>query len=268
MEKILSLLRQRLSTLNAAIKAAERDIESFPEGRLRVSVSGNSTRYYRVSAANNTSGCYIPQNQIALAKGLAQKSYNKKFLQAAKAEAENLERILVLLSSANSNAVFDALSRERKTLIRPYIVPDEVFAAEWQAAEFEKNPYMPEARIYETRRGEKVRSKSEAIIADLLDELGIPYHYEKPLKLEGGVVKYPDFTVLDVRERREIYWEHFGRLDDAEYIGRNLSKLDMYRASGVFFGKNLIATYEDDAHPLDIRGIRKMLEELFGTKAA
>ena len=42
-----------------------------------------------------------------------------------------------------------------------------------------------------------------------------------------------------------------------------MEKMDLYRASGIYPGKNLIFTYETDDHPLDIKGMRKMLEELF-----
>ncbi|MBE5835281.1 MAG: hypothetical protein E7309_11635 [Butyrivibrio sp.] len=42
-----------------------------------------------------------------------------------------------------------------------------------------------------------------------------------------------------------------------------MDKMDLYRASGIYPGKNLIFTYETDKKPLDIKGMRKMLFELF-----
>lgn len=50
---------------------------------------------------------------------------------------------------------------------------------------------------------ERVRSKSEVIIADILNQEGIPYRYECPLQLKGWGKVYPDFTVLSERERPE-----------------------------------------------------------------
>lgn len=52
-----------------------------------------------------------------------------------------------------------------------------------------------------------MRSKSEVIIADLLNKEGIPYRYEFPLYLKEFNTVYPDFTILNVRKRKEIYWE-------------------------------------------------------------
>ena len=69
-----------------------------------------------------------------------------------------------------------------------------------------------------TLRGERVRSKSEAMIADTLYRLKIPYKYECPLTIrrKTGTSRntktiYPDFTCLNVRLRQEFVWEHFNR---------------------------------------------------------
>ena len=99
---------------------------------------------------------------------------------------------------------------------------------------FKSNPYKPEKKIFDTRKGEKVRSKSEAIIADTLYEFGIPYRYEYHVNMVNGEIKYSDFMLFKVNTKEEIYP-----------------------------GKNLIFTYETDKKPLDIKGIRKMLFELF-----
>lgn len=155
------------------------------------------------------------------------------------------------------------MSEGRQNLIRPYILSDDQFAHEWQSRTFKTNPYRIENKIYDTRKGEKVRSKSEAIIADMLFEMGIPYHYEYPLRLKDGNVRFPDFTILKVSTREEIYLEHFGLLDDEEYRKENMYKLDIYRANGIYIGKNLLFTYETVDTPLDINGIRRMLKDLF-----
>ena len=47
---------------------------------------------------------------------------------------------------------------------------------------------------YITDAGERVRSKSELVIANLLYKNNIPYMYECPLKINNNTV-YPDFTV-------------------------------------------------------------------------
>lgn len=43
------------------------------------------------------------------------------------------------------------------------------------------------------------------IIADKLNNLGIPYRYEYPMILEGNIRIHPDFTILKMPERKEVY---------------------------------------------------------------
>lgn len=68
--------------------------------------------------------------------------------------------------------------------------------------------------------------------------------YEFPLKLKGYGIVYPDFTLLDVKHRREIYWEHFGMMDNPEYAYKAVLKLETYMKNGFYPGKNLLLTFE------------------------
>ena len=122
----------------------------------------------------------------------------------------------------------------------------------------------PEEKVYPTQKDEMVRSKSEVMLADMYNELGIPYRYEAELCMGSGKKKYPDFTLLKVDTREIIYHEHLGLMDDEKYRKMNLMKLEEYRRNGIFFGKNLIVTFEADGCYLNIKEIRKMIKELFG----
>ncbi len=263
MKYLVTEIKKRIIILKNAIVSAEKDNKKFPEGNLRISKCQHHTRYYKVLDNLNTTGEYISIKNTAFIKKLAQKEYNKDFLKQARQELLSLEKFLNRLQKMNADKVFEKLSSTRKNLVTPYIQPDNLYAEEWQSRNFIPNPYMPEKKIYTTRKGEQVRSKSEAIIADMLLELEIPYHYEKPLAINRREVRYPDFTLLKISTREEIYLEHFGMLDDDEYRKASLKKLDDYRKSGVFLGKNLIITYETEECPLDISGIKEMLKYLF-----
>ena len=102
--------------------------------------------------------------------------------------------------------------------------------------------FKVEGLIYETLRGEKVRSKSEAMIADALYRHGVSYQYEKVLK-EDGVTRV-DFTIENNIRGRTLYWEHFGRMDDPDYVLEYLKKKKRYESMGIIEGRNLIVTYE------------------------
>jgi hypothetical protein len=70
--------------------------------------------------------------------------------------------------------------------------------------------FLEKGLIHRTARGELVRSKSEVIIADLLDGLGLPYAYEQPFTAPDGSVRYPDFTIDDAETGRRLLIEHLG----------------------------------------------------------
>ena len=263
MEKCIETMKQRVKLLKTAIRAAGKDQSRFPEGRLRISQTRNQVRYYHVESSEHFSGAYITRDRHELAQSLAQKDYNEEFLKWARLELEELERCIRLFSDTNADLAYQNLDPRRKRLVEPYIIPDDEYAANWQSQTFKTNSFMPEAKIYDTKNGEKVRSKSEAILADLFLEFGIPYHYEQALYLKDRSVRYPDFTLLKKKTREEIYLEHFGLLDDEEYRHKCLEKLDEYRHNGIYPGKNLLITYESEEFPLDIKGIRKMIKDLF-----
>ncbi|MCR5626417.1 MAG: hypothetical protein K6F99_03770 [Lachnospiraceae bacterium] len=267
MDELIRMVKERVQVLKKAIRQAENDHAAYPDGRLRVSAGKRQIRYYRILDSSDPIGEYIPKRERDIACGLAQKDYRERFLKLAGEELKVQERFLKRIAGNSADSFFIKLSAQRKKLINPYILTDELYAEKWQDKTFKPNTYMEENKIYETRRGDMVRSKSEAMIADMLCELGIPYHYEMPLtlmdrKTNSQRVRYPDFTLLKIRTREEVYLEHFGLLDDEEYLSGSLNKLDEYRANGIYPGRNLIFTYETENNPLDIKGIKKMLKDV------
>lgn len=263
MEELLKRMKERTAILKKAISKAKQDNRRFPEGSLRISFSNNRPRYYHITPNGDPYGEYVKKEKRGLVEKLAQKDYKEKFLRDATKELALLEHTIKLLSKSNADLVFRNLSIHRQKLVMPYLKTDEMFVEEWLEEGKNSGDFMTETLVYDTKKGDKVRSKSESIIADILYDLGIPYLYEKRLDLRDGISKYPDFTLLDVKRRKEIYLEHFGMLDQPDYLARNLQKLDEYRANGIYPGNGLLFTYEMEGTPLDIKGIRKMLDELF-----
>ncbi|MCR5584227.1 MAG: hypothetical protein K6F63_02180 [Lachnospiraceae bacterium] len=255
-------LNKRINLLTAAIKKAENEEKTFPEGGLRISVTSGRCRYYKVTSESGHLGKYISKKETKLLGLLAQKSYNKEFLKNAYKELKLLKKTYAYLTDSSVEKIYARQIPGRKILIKPYIIPDDMYVREWERKKFKTNEFMIENRVYATRRGDDVRSKSEAILADLLFELDIPYHYEAALYLNNGQVKYPDFTLLNKKTREEIFLEHFGLLDDESYRRNALRKVVEYESAGIYLGKNLLITYETGEFPLDIKKIRKMLKEI------
>ena len=93
--------------------------------------------------------------------------------------------------------------------------------------------------------------------------MGIPYRYEYPLILEENIKIYPDFTILRMPMREEVYLEHFGMMDDANYVNTVICKLSTFERNGIYLGINLFMTYETSKKSLNTRVLDEFIKELF-----
>ena len=124
--------------------------------------------------------------------------------------------------------------------------------------------------IHRTARGEMVRSKSEVILANVLNSKGIDYAYERPLTI-NGVTKYPDFTIEDMESGLTFYWEHCGMLHVPNYRRRWEQKQEWYRSNGILPHEEgggpegtLIVTRDEPNGSIDSARIAKLIDEVIG----
>lgn len=234
----------------------------MPPGNLRINKNRGIPRYYHVTEANDTHGRYIRKENLELARKLAEKDYLNKLFKKSEAELRDINNYLSNHTQSDLEDIYTFTNDYRKNLITPLVLSDELYVQQWENESYETNPYYKDEKIYPTKKGDLVRSKSEVLLADMYYELGIPYRCEAEICLRDGSKKYPDFTLLDVKKRRIIYHEHLGLIDDDGYRKRNLRKLDEYRRSGIYLGKNLIITYEGEGSYLNIKEIRQMIKEM------
>lgn len=260
MEQIKMLLEARKEYLLQVEKEKEEALRSAPEGALRICSRKNKAQYYYRTNPKDFSGVYMSEKEMPLIKGLAQKAYDKKVADSVGKELKAISGYLSGCPEVQAEQVYEKVHKERKKLVTPIRKTDEQYVADWEAVQYYGKEFEEETPEIYTAKGEKVRSKSEVIIADMLGREGIPYRYECPLKIKGVGTFYPDFTVLNVRERKEIYWEHFGMMDDAAYVENALSKLSVYTQSGIICKDNLIVTYETKKNPLNQKTIKLMIE--------
>ena len=74
---------------------------------------------------------------------------------------------------------------------------------------------------------------------------------------------YPDFCCLDIRQRKEIIWEHFGMMGDSEYSRKTLSKINHYTQNGYYQGDNIIYTFESLDNPMNTKAVDKLIGNVF-----
>lgn len=257
-------LRERKDKLEKIIKKINKELPNFPKGNLRIAGKGKSAQYFHVTEKDNRRGTYIKANNKKLACDLAKKSYYEKLLREAERESKAITSYITAMKKGKMpEDVYASLNCHRQELVSPLLINDAAYAAEWENTEYDHNTYNPEECIYETKKGDLVRSKSEAMIADMYYELGIPYRYEAKLTLKNGKNKYPDFTLLKLPQRKIIYHEHMGMMEDELYRANNICKLHEYSTSGINCCNNLIITFETPYAPLSMKNIRNMMRDVF-----
>lgn len=90
----------------------------------------------------------------------------------------------------------------------------------------------------------------------------IPFRYECALSL-GDVKFFPDFTILHPKTEQVFYWEHFGLMDSPGYRQNVFSKQQIYASHGILPTVQLLTTYENQDHPLNIELVEKMIHYYF-----
>lgn len=260
MNQIKQILCKKLSDYEKMKIKLERSLKKAPLGALVLSSSHGKTQYYLKSEEQKKT--YLDKSQIELVEALAQKEYDMVLQKEISKQEQLIHKILKILPTKEVEDLYKNLHEGRKKFVTPHFMTNEKYVEQWLKVKYKGKPNFDEHLKYTTEKGEVVRTKSEKIIADKLYAMGIPYRYEYPVKLKGYGVVYPDFTLLKVGERKELYYEHFGLIDKPEYCEKALCKLQDYARNGIILGKNLIATFESEKVPLDVNVLEKMLEEV------
>ncbi len=234
-------------------------------GDIHIVSSERRTQFYLRERSTERSGKYIRKSDSETIRSYLQKSYDEKILKLVSAELGALEQLLKKQEDTIRliQCAYSDYPPQARQYIDPVDVSDADFVAEWLSKPYTGKEIPDHIPVYQTERGERVRSKSELTIANMLAEKGIPYKYECPLTLSNGTAIYPDFTVLNVKERKEIYWEHRGMMDDRDYAKQAVFKIKSMAKSGIVIGKDLIITEETSANPLGTDEIDMVIKEWF-----
>lgn len=237
----------------------EKKLRNSPKGNLCISKSHKSIQYHLAEEGNPHKKMYLNKKKLSTAISLAQRDYNKNLLAEIKKNILTMNTFIKTYTPQKLINCYTNLPQGRKKLVTPFFISDEEYAQNWQKKEYEHKKEAPEGNLL-SFKNEPMRSKSEVIIANLLKEKNIPYHYEYPVHMKNGATFHVDFLCLNTRTRQEFYWEHCGRMDDPDYTSSMTRRISEYSRTGIILGKNLIITMETEQSPLDIKEVERTIK--------
>ena len=250
------LIQRREELLNLK-KLAEKQIGKLKykgDPVYHIKIDSDSQQIYLRTKSDQSKGKYLPAKKLSTAKQIATYDYLKEIIRQIDRELKSLERAIKTCGKYNPESYYSTLCKGRQKLINPIKPTDEQYVEKWLSEPYEGGSFaLDDDSEFYTDKNERVRSKSEILIANALKKYNIPYKYECPLYLEGLGVIRPDFSVLNVKQRKLLYWEHLGKMDDEEYARTNVNRINFYEKNGVFKGDRLIVTWETSKTPLDTK---------------
>ncbi len=254
---MLDIIKNRKELLSRTLDRLGEKIASLPEGSILVK-RRKRTSHYLYYQRNNTT--YLSKDDQSLIDSLVQKKYLKMVQKAAKQEVQALSKAIELYPKSCMENVYDELPPELKEHAVPLVPGDEEYARQWLSKPFTPKPFAKGAPEFYTLKGERVRSKSEVIIADRLFAKGIPYKYECPV-LIGNEIIHPDLTILRLSDRKILYHEHCGKMSQTDYVEGMVSRVNKYAGDGIYLGDRLFLTFESADQPLDISWLDDFIEK-------
>lgn len=230
--------------------------------RLDVNKCKNNVQFFHLVENPETGKMerkHIKKENRNRAKELAENQYLHKMNKLVNKRIKQLSALLREYQPDEIDRIYDQFHEAKKDLITPVTPTKTQLLSAWKEREFSRKEFATDSLRIFTNRGERVRSKTEKILADLFADLGIEYKYECPLQLDNVTI-YPDFTFLDTTTNQEIYWEHNGMMDNPDYAVRAYQRIIFYEQNGIYRGDRLIVTYESSRDNLNYQWVRNLIE--------
>lgn len=252
---------QRCKEISLHRREIEKRLDKYPNGKIHIIQSRRRIQFYLRTEPSDRSGKYISKKNISTIKTFLQKKYDEQALNILLEEEKNLKQFLNTIQQSKSiRDIYSNNPKEIKEKLNPNDMSDADYAEQWQNWEYIPKSIDPNKVTFVTNKGETVRSKSELNIANMLDRKKIPYRYECPVRMSNGDILHPDFTVLNVKTRKEYIWEHRGMMDDRGYAEDTVQRIKKLNRNGYLLGKNMIITEETGRSPLGTEEIIRVIE--------
>jgi len=174
--------------------------------------------------------------------------YLQRSLKVIARDKKLLEKVMREVEGVDYDSINQMLPATYRGAVLKGQLSKDQRAARWKKqAEANKQkwpPSHPEELIIPTDDGTMVRSKSEALIYNLLLRMGITFVYEMPVRTKTRI-RHPDFALLsEVDYKTVILIEHQGKMNDQLYSEKFNDRVYDYLQSGYVSGINIYYTFD------------------------
>jgi len=241
LSKIINLLK-----IKKELKALEKELKTVPEGRL----NRKGKYYYHL----------VGRKEVAITKDLSliKRLCRKAYVTARITQLQNnLSKPIEEFDHRTPRELITSLSKTYQDAPISYFYHPSV--EKWLAKEKKQNPYPMQNGFRTSLHKILLRSKSEHIIASLLEEYGLLYKYDTELVI-GGKSKYPDFQIINPFTGKTVIWEHFGALNQPSYKASMDEKMKLYAQAGYISNETIIFTFEIDI--ISENRLRDLIEQV------
>ena len=253
-ERITKLLEEQRRDL-------EGELEGLPKGRLLCykshGVSCYSERFPATGNAKKERRKGVKSDSEYLKK-LVRKECVVRMIPRIERDIQLLERLLRSYEPADENSVMSDIVAKYDE-IGDYIYTQESVSKEWAGTTSGESKYHRENLTSISADGSHRRSLGEVIIGSRLSHYDIPYKYEAPIN-HPDIPYIPDFTIKRPSDGKIIYWEHFGMVNDVNYLQNNKRKLDTYERYGIVPWENLIISYSRSDYSINEKLIDALIQ--------
>lgn len=208
----------------------EKRLKSMPEGNLRRKKTRNRIYYYVKDGVRERSLNNLPQ----LRDIYIEKQWVEGQLKIIKRDIPVMEQFL-----------------------RDY-APLFPSPLQWEMLEAEKNSFKREEKKH-YYNGVYFRSKSEVVVAMVLESLGLEFKYETELRVKGRNI-YPDFVIRRKRDGKIFIWEHFGLISNDEYRQKMYRRLEELHEAGFNLWDNLLISFDSEDGSIDVDFVERMVK--------
>lgn len=243
------------------LEKAKKHIESFCENNSYRNIEiKKHGKYSYLYSYENKKIQYVSIKAPHISK-LVTAKYYRKLLPCIDRELRTLKLFQSNYCPEEKYRIINTFPDNLRCFITPVIKDQTTKCREWAEQKFYSCPYeFDNSAEFITEKNERVRSKAEYIIANMLNDMGLSYRYECEYILDSKTV-YPDFTIMHPVTGELYYLEYFGLMDDEEYAAKTMRKISAYYQTKD--AARFIFLFESFQAPMNVKAIKNLLTRIF-----